>query len=91
MPDGKIIVYGTEWCGDCRRVRRFLIEHNIDHQYVDIDRDRKAEQFVMKTNRGYRSVPTILFPDGSTLTEPSNARLADKLGITLPGPIPTSR
>jgi len=81
MPDQNILVYGVNWCGDCRRTRRFLNEHAVDYQWIDIDIDKKGEEFVRKINRGYRSVPTILFQDGSTLTEPSNGQLAKKLGI----------
>jgi mycoredoxin len=80
-PGEKIIIYGTEWCGDCRRARRLLDQHNIPYQLINIDRDREAEQFVLKTNGGMRSVPTIVFPDHSILVEPSSYRLAEKLGI----------
>ncbi|MEJ5200822.1 MAG: glutaredoxin domain-containing protein [Anaerolineales bacterium] len=77
----KIIVYGTNWCGDSRRARRFLDEHNIAYRWIDIDTDAVARKFVEETNHGFRSVPTIVFPDGSILVEPSNAELARKLGI----------
>jgi glutaredoxin-like protein len=76
-----ILVYGADWCGDCRRARRFLNLHNIPYQWIDIDRDEQGEQFVLDTNRGQRSIPTLLFADGSTLVEPSNLALAEKLGI----------
>jgi len=81
MSDQKILVYGVEWCGDCRRARRFLNEHAIQFTFINIDQDKKGEQFVLKTNRGYRSVPTIVFADGTTLTEPSNDTLAKKIGM----------
>ncbi len=81
MTDATITIYGTNWCGDCRRTRRFLDYHKIPYQWIDIDQDKEAEQFVLKTNRGMRSVPTILFPDGSMLVEPSNTKVAEKLGI----------
>jgi glutaredoxin-like protein len=81
MSAESITVYGVNWCGDCRRTRRFLNEHGIPYEWIDIDQDKKGEQFVMKTNRGYRSVPTLVFSDGTTLTEPSTQSLARKLGI----------
>jgi mycoredoxin len=81
MSEQNILVYGVEWCGDCRRARRFLNEHTISYTFINIDQDKKGEQFVLKVNRGYRSVPTIVFQDGSTLTEPSTDALARKLGI----------
>lgn len=81
MPDTSIIVYGTTWCGDCRRARRFLQNHQIDFQWINIDQDREAEAYVREVNHGNRSVPTIVFPDGSILVEPSNLKLAKKLNI----------
>ncbi len=80
-PLGTILVYGTSWCGDTRRARQFLSEHNIAYVYIDIDSDKQSRRFVEKTNRGNRSVPTIVFPDGSILVEPSQAELAAKLGV----------
>lgn len=79
MPVLPLIVYAADWCGDCRRTRRFLTEHQIPFQWISIDQDKQAEKFVLSVNRGMRSVPTIVFPDGSILVEPSNAQLAEKL------------
>ncbi len=87
MDDPKIIVYGTDWCGDCRRARHFLDRHQVAYQWINIDRDREAEQFVLKTNQGLRRVPTIVFSDGSILVEPTNAQLAEKLGIPFEYPV----
>lgn len=79
----KIILYGTDWCGDCFRARQFLKSHSIPYDFKNIDRDKDAELFVLQTNRGMRSVPTIVFEDGTVLVEPSNRELALKLGINL--------
>lgn len=79
--ENKLIVYGTTWCGDTRRTRSLLDRNNIPYEWVDIDKDHEAEQFVLSVNRGFRSVPTIVFPDGSRLTEPSDTQLKLKLGI----------
>jgi glutaredoxin-like protein len=81
MNDSKIRIYAAEWCFDCRRTRKFMEKHQIAYQWIDIDTDKDAEAYVIKLNRGNRSVPTILFPDGSILVEPSNGQLADKLGV----------
>lgn len=75
----KIKVYGTPWCGDCRRARKILDERAVDYEWIDINNDKEGEKFVKKTNNGNRSVPTILFPDKSILVEPSNAELNKKL------------
>lgn len=81
---GKIILmYGTTWCGACRRAKLFFEQHKIHYQWVDIDQDADGETFVKQTNNGMRSVPTIVFQDGSILVEPSSKKLADKLGISL--------
>jgi len=81
MSDHKIIIYGTDWCGDCYRSRHFLSRHQIAYTWINIDRDKMGEEFVLHVNRGNRTVPTILFADGSVLTEPSDQILAKKLGI----------
>lgn len=76
-----ITLYGTGWCPDCKRSKQFFGEQRVAYDYVDIDGDPEAMAFVEKTNKGMRSIPTIVFPDGSVLVEPSNAQLAEKLGM----------
>ena len=76
-----IRMYSTTWCGDCRRSKRFLQEHQIDFEEIDIEKNPEAANTVITLNHGRRSVPTIVFPDGSVLVEPSNTALAHKLGI----------
>lgn len=83
MSETNIVIYGTNWCGDCRRARLFFDRQKIPYQWIDIDQDLKGEQFVKQTNKGMRSVPTIVFQDGSILVEPSTKKLADKLGVSL--------
>ena len=81
MSELKITIYGTVWCGDCMRSRRYLEKYNIEYDWIDIDQDQQGEIFVLKINHGMRSVPTILFPDGSILVEPSNEELKSRLLI----------
>jgi thioredoxin reductase (NADPH) len=76
-----ITLYGTGWCQDCKRSKQFFGEQRVPYHYVDIDNDPEAVAFVEKTNNGFRSIPTIVFPDGTVLVEPSNAQLAEKLGM----------
>jgi thioredoxin reductase (NADPH) len=76
-----ITLYGTAWCPDCKRSKQFFGEQRVAYHYVDIDNDHEAIAFVEKTNNGSRSIPTIVFPDGTVLVEPSNAQLAEKLGM----------
>lgn len=79
--EATIVVYGTLWCPDCKRARRFLAEKHIDFEFVDIDQDTQASARVKELNHGMRSVPTIVFADGGVLVEPSDRELADKLGL----------
>jgi glutaredoxin len=74
-----IKIFGARWCGDCVRVLHFLEAHQISYQWIDIDNDFQAEQFVIQTNHGFRSVPTIVFKDGSILVEPSIIELENKI------------
>lgn len=75
----EIIIYGVTWCGDCHRAHRFFQKHNIPYKFINIDKDKQAEKYVLTVNRGMRSVPTILFPDGSILVEPSETLLNKKI------------
>jgi len=75
----QIVVYATAWCPDCMRARRVLDRRHADYRWVDIDQDAQARDYVEELNRGFRSVPTIVFPDGSVLVEPSDWELSDRL------------
>ena len=76
-----IMVYGATWCPDCKRATQFLGEQRIQYNNVDIDEDPRSVAFVEKLNSGRRMIPTIVFPDGQILVEPTNAQLAQKLGL----------
>lgn len=81
LKPASIMVYGATWCPDCKRAKQFLGEQRIQYNNVDIDEDPGSIEFVEKVNSGKRSIPTIVFPDGQILVEPSNAQLAQKLGL----------
>ncbi len=76
-----IIVYSTTWCSDCKRAKKFFGEQRIPYINIDIEENPEYLEVVEKINDGKRSVPTIIFPDGSILVEPSNAELAEKMGL----------
>ncbi len=76
-----IVVYSTVWCPDCKRAKRFFGEQRVPYVNIDIEQDPAAMAFVQQINHGKRIIPTIVFPDGSILVEPSNAELAAKLGL----------
>ena len=77
----QIQMYGTTWCPDCARAKQVLGKYKVPFEWHDITDDKAAVAYVLEVNGGYRSVPTILFPDGSVLVEPSNSELEKKLGI----------
>lgn len=81
MQSDHIVLFGNSWCGHSRRTQQFFDQHHIEYDFVNIDQDPEAAQLVQEINGGYRSVPTILFPDGSTLTEPSIQQLRERLEI----------
>ncbi len=74
----KVVMYATTWCGDCRMAKRWLDSHGVPYEYINIEEDDDAAEYVVKINNGARSVPTIVFPDGSVLVEPSARELAAK-------------
>ncbi|MGC8873045.1 MAG: glutaredoxin family protein [Chloroflexia bacterium] len=81
MEEPGIVFYGTTWCGMSRRRRQLLDQYRIPYRWVDIDRDEEAARFVERVNNGFRSVPTIVFPDGRILVEPSEDELRRALGL----------
>ncbi|MFN8382607.1 MAG: FAD-dependent oxidoreductase [Anaerolineales bacterium] len=76
-----ISVYSTNWCPDCKRAKKFLAEHRVQYESIDIEAVAEGISFVESINNGMRIIPTIIFPDGEILVEPSNAQLAQKLGL----------
>lgn len=78
MPE-EILFYETEWCWDCRMAKTVLDRYHVYYKKINIDNDPEGANFVMKTNGGNRSVPTIIFPDGTILVEPGRDELVGKL------------
>src|SRR5919197_3081941 len=78
-----IKVYGASWCPDCRRAKRFLGDQRVPFEWHDIESDPDGVPIVQERNAGNNIIPTILFPDGSHLSEPTNEELANKLGLEL--------
>jgi glutaredoxin-like protein len=70
-----IRIYGAYWCPDCRVATQVLDEKGISYEYINIEEVPGAAEFVEKVNNGMRSVPTIIFPDGRKLVEPSREEL----------------
>jgi mycoredoxin len=72
-------MYTTPWCGFCRRLKSQLAREGIEVAEVDIELDPAAADYVMSVNGGNQTVPTIVFPDGTALTNPSAAQVRERL------------
>jgi mycoredoxin len=74
-----LTMYTTQWCAFCRRLKSQLARDGIEITEIDIEADPAAADYVMSVNGGFQTVPTIVFPDGSALTNPSAAAVKDHL------------
>lgn len=79
-PAGRVIMYGADWCPDCRRAKSFLVDNHIKFQYIEVDKLEWAAQAVETINNGKRTIPTILI-DGTPYTNPDNPTLKNALQI----------
>ena len=86
MPDNPtaapLVVYGAPWCPDCRRSKAFLSEQRVPFTFIDLEVHPEENATVEQYNDGKRIIPTIVFPDGSILVEPSDEELASRLGLS---------
>lgn len=74
-----LIVYSASWCSFCRRLKADLDDAAIDYREVDVDHDEAAAALVTEINHGNRVVPTVVFADGSSLTNPAAREVAERL------------
>ncbi len=75
----QIVLYSTTWCPDCKRTRAFLNEHKITYLDVDIGKDNAAMTFLEAISKQRIHIPTVIFPDGSIIIEPTEDDLRTKL------------
>jgi mycoredoxin len=78
MNPSQIVMYSTETCSDCHRAKAFFEANGIKYLRIGLEGNEEATEFIMNVNAGHRSVPTIIFPDGSVLIEPSWEELKEK-------------
>jgi mycoredoxin len=81
---GQLTMYTTPWCGYCRNLKKQLARDGIEMAEVDIERDLAAAQYVMSVNGGNQTVPTVVFPDGAVLVNPSASQVRDRLSAVCP-------
>ncbi|GAB7141664.1 mycoredoxin Mrx1 [Mycobacterium riyadhense] len=79
MTNAALTIYTTSWCGYCHRLKTALQATGIPYHEIDIEHDAVAAEFVGSVNGGNRTVPTVKFADGSTLTNPSAGEVKAKL------------
>jgi glutaredoxin len=72
-------MYGADWCGDCRRSKRLFEELDVQVNHIDVEADESEAAKVIEINGGAKSIPVIVFSDGTHLTEPSDNDLKAKL------------
>lgn len=76
-----ITMYSTTWCGYCQRLKSQLDREGIAYTEVNIELDESAAELVEKVNGGNRTVPTVVFPDGTAMTNPSLIQVKEKLAV----------
>ena len=74
-----VTMYSTVWCGYCRRLKAQMEREGIAYVEVDIEQDPQAARLVMSVNGGNQTVPTVFFPDGSAIANPTLAQVKKKL------------
>ena len=79
VTDQTLIMYSTPWCGYCRRLKAQLDRAGIPFAEIDITDDPEATSFVEQVNGGNQTVPTVRFPDGTALTNPSIVQVKERL------------
>lgn len=78
---GSITMFSTTWCGYCRRLKSQLDAQGIGYQEINIEEVEGTAELVESINGGNQTVPTVLFPDGSSATNPSLAEVKSRLGL----------
>ena len=73
------VMYSTTWCGYCKRLKNQLARMDISFEEINIEEVVGTAEIVEKVNNGNRTVPTLVFSDGSAMTNPSAQQVADKL------------
>ncbi len=83
---GDVVMYGADWCGDCRRAKAYFADQDINYTYVDLEANPDEVERVLERNDGVKRIPVIVFADDSHLVEPSDADLDLKVAELSPAP-----
>ncbi len=79
--DYHIVLYGADWCPDCRKSKSFLNDNNINYQFIDIEQNEWSIPIITKINNGKRKIPTIVINNETILVEPANEELRQALQL----------
>jgi mycoredoxin len=82
---GQLTMYTTSWCGFCRNLKKQLNRAGIEVTEIDIEHDAAAADYVMSVNGGNQTVPTLVFPDGTTMVNPTAAQVRARLAAVTAG------
>jgi thioredoxin reductase (NADPH) len=88
LPFEGIRVAGSRWSRDCYQVKAFLSQNGVPYQWIDIDRDPPTRELVETLSPGLSALPVVLFPDGGHLVSPTNAALAQRVGLKTKAALP---
>ncbi|MCX2955004.1 glutaredoxin family protein [Lentzea sp. NEAU-D7] len=80
MSEQPIVMYGAEWCGDCRRAKSWLTRNNVPFTYVDVEHDDEARDRAIELS-GRKNIPVLVLPDGDVLVEPTDTQLSAAIGV----------
>ncbi len=72
-------MYTTPWCGYCHRLKGQLDREGITYELIDIEQRPEAAEVVESANNGNQTVPTLVYPDGTAMTNPSVIQVKEKL------------
>ncbi|MBM7859882.1 glutaredoxin family protein [Lentzea nigeriaca] len=75
MREQPIVMYGAEWCGDCRRAKSWLTRNNVPFTYIDVEHDDEARDKAIELS-GRKNIPVLVLPDGDVLVEPTDIQLS---------------
>jgi mycoredoxin len=81
------MVFGADWCGDCRQAKAWLRNNNVPFTDIDVEHDDAARRQAIELAKGRRNIPVVVLPDGSVLIEPTDAELASAIKIPFPNTI----
>ena len=81
------MIFGADWCGDCRQAKTWLRDHNVPFTDLDVEHDDEARDQAIELAKGRTNIPVVLLPDGSVLIEPTDAELASALSVPFPNTI----